>query len=395
MQEPDLSFGRVIAPLDVPTFLARHYEREPLVVSRGDPGHHAPLVSLDRLDHYLSATLPRFGDVILVKFGHDQDHRAYTTADGRVDPARVWSMFADGWTIVFNNLHCHLPELAGLCRAAEAVFSQPFQTNLYLTPAGAQGFKPHWDTHDVFVLQVVGSKDWLLYDTKVELPLVGQGFDADLHKPGPVSREVTLRAGDTLYCPRGLMHDARATEEVSLHITFGLMGRTWADLLFESLADFVLNDVEARRLLPPGYARPGFDPRPSEAQFRALLERFAKRAELAPRLAEFADAFVDGRQPILGGQMRQVLALDRLGPETRLGARPDLVFRLRETEDTITVQAHGGEITVPRFAAPALTFALEQPSYTPADLPGELDIAGRVTLLRRLVAEGLVRIHDA
>ncbi|WP_420461677.1 JmjC domain-containing protein [Candidatus Palauibacter sp.] len=27
-----------------------------------------------------------------------------------------------------------------------------------------QGFRPHWDTHDVSVLQVVGSKRWRLYD---------------------------------------------------------------------------------------------------------------------------------------------------------------------------------------------------------------------------------------
>jgi ribosomal protein L16 Arg81 hydroxylase len=97
-----------------------------------------------------------------------------------------------------------LPSLANLCRAVERTFSSHFQTNIYLSPPHAQGFKTHFDSHDVFVLQVSGSKLWTLYDTGVVLPLRGQAFDPDKHAPGPPTRELTLHSGDVLYCPRGL-----------------------------------------------------------------------------------------------------------------------------------------------------------------------------------------------
>lgn len=64
-------------------------------------------------------------------------------------------------------------------------------------------------THDVFVHQVAGKKDWPIYDTKVTLPLKGQGCDPDEHQPGPVSEQVELGPGDVVYLPRGLMHLAR------------------------------------------------------------------------------------------------------------------------------------------------------------------------------------------
>ena len=34
------------------------------------------------------------------------------------------------------------------------------QINAYITPPENQGFAAHYDTHDVFVLQVSGSKRW-------------------------------------------------------------------------------------------------------------------------------------------------------------------------------------------------------------------------------------------
>ena len=58
--------------------------------------------------------------------------------------------------------------------------------------------------------------------------------------------ELTLRAGDTLYLPRGWLHDALTSASDSLHITVGVNVYTWIDALraaVESLAD----DVELRR----------------------------------------------------------------------------------------------------------------------------------------------------
>ena len=38
----------------------------------------------------------------------------------------------------------------------------------YLTPAGAQGFAPHFDDIEAFILQTEGSKRWRLYSGQSE-----------------------------------------------------------------------------------------------------------------------------------------------------------------------------------------------------------------------------------
>jgi ribosomal protein L16 Arg81 hydroxylase len=111
----------------------------------------------------------------------------------------VASRFDAGATIVFGQLHRRVPALARLCVAIGQIFGCRVQTNTYFTPPHAQGFRPHWDTHEVFVLQVAGTKSWSVYDTKVTLPLKGQRFDPEQHEPGPVSGQFELGPGDVAF----------------------------------------------------------------------------------------------------------------------------------------------------------------------------------------------------
>lgn len=77
----------------------------------------------------------------------------------------------------------------------------------YLTPAGTQGFAPHYDDIEAFLLQAEGSKQWRLYDNPSgeRLPTTSSGNFAQ-RELGPAIMEVTLRAGDLLYIPRGVVH---------------------------------------------------------------------------------------------------------------------------------------------------------------------------------------------
>ena len=245
-----LSFEWLIEPITSAKFFETYYEREPLLIERSRSARYAPLLSLDAIDHYLATTSPRHPDVFLVDAARKLSAEDYTLAsadtEGSLDLPRVYELYCTGATISLRHLHESMPELAALCRAVEKVFSSHFQTNIYLSPPNAQGFATHFDSHDVFVLQVAGSKIWTLYDTLIELPLHAQGFDKDKHIPGPATRDLTIRAGDLFYCPRGLFHSARSTDEPSLHITLGLIGKTWADVLMEA--------VSAACLASPGSA---------------------------------------------------------------------------------------------------------------------------------------------
>jgi hypothetical protein len=394
-----LSFQWLIDPIDPETFFNAYYEQKALRIERQQPDKFQSLLSIDTIDHYLTTTSPCRPDVFLVDAARDLKPEEYAFADseppGRIDLPRALELFRTGATISLSQMHERLPALADLCRAAERTFSSHFQTNIYLSPPQAQGFKTHFDSHDVFVLQVSGSKVWTLYDVGIELPLRGQAFDPDKHTPGSPTREFTLCAGDLLYCPRGLYHSARSTDQVSLHITLGIIGKTWADVMLEAMSAACLASPAFRANLPPGFANAGFDTRQAAATFRSLLDTFARDAQLPPILARLQEDFVRSRRPALHGCLRDLHEAPELSIATTVGRRPDLVFLIREDNDRLVVLFGSTEISLPLFARDAVSFALAGSRFVVGDLPGQLDDAGKVVLVKRLIREGLLVRHDA
>ncbi len=392
-----LSFEWLIDPVTPEAFLNDHYERRPLLIEGRDPAKFSALLSVEAIDRYLAASASCYPDVFLVDAARELKAQDYSFPDagGRIDLPRAYQLFHSGATISLSQLQEHVPSLAALCRAMEHRFSSHFQTNIYLSPRNAQGFKTHYDSHDVFVLQVSGSKHWTLYDTLIELPLRGQGFEPEKHSPGAATREFTIHAGDVLYCPRGLFHSARATDEVSLHITLGLMGKTWADVMVEAVSEACLASPAFRANLPVGFARPGFDGSRAEAIFKSLIETFASNARLAPILERLAESFVTSRRPAFDGCLKELDSPPKVSLDSRAVARPHLVYLLREEGEKLVVLFGATQIALPSFTREALAFALRGEPFRVSDVPGPLDDPGKIVLVQRLIREGmLVRLDE-
>jgi len=387
-----LSVEWLLAPIEPQRFFAEYYERQPLLIAAGEPRRFEALTSLAAIDRFLTTSSPRHPEVLLVDAARALSAEDYTLADGdgRLDLPRAFELFRSGATISIRRFHERAPELAALCRAAEKAFSAHFQTNIYLSPPRAQGFGTHFDSHDVFVLQVAGSKLWTLYDTAIELPLHGQGFDKTKHQPGPPSREILIRAGDLFYCPRGLFHSARSTEESSLHITLGLIAKTWADLMLEAVAAACLASPAFRANLPAGFADANFDVSAAQDKFRELINTFATEAKLEPILNRLAEEFVASRHPDFRGALTAVDQPPAVTADTRLEARPHLVYRLSEDANSVRLLFGPSSLTFPAVAAEPIRFALRGLPFLAGDLPGRLDAAGRLVLVRRLLREGLL-----
>jgi ribosomal protein L16 Arg81 hydroxylase len=254
-----MKFAQLIQPLTTQEFFSSYWEKKHLVLSRQSPDTYRELLSLDDIDRALTEMNSRHPDITLATGEKLPSVGEYTTADGIIDPVAAIKLFSQGTTIVLSNMQRKLPKLSALCRSLAAESSIPFQTNLYLTPPRSQGFRLHYDTHDVFILQVLGSKNWRIYDSPVELPPRGRGYSPAKPKPGALSDKFLLQQGDLLYMPRGLYHEAISDESTSLHITLGANSITWSDFLFEAVAAACLKDVSFRRSLPIGFANPGFN----------------------------------------------------------------------------------------------------------------------------------------
>jgi len=373
------------------TFFDKYWETQPLVVRRSKKDYFGSLFSLDEVDRAITTLNLTYPNITLKNANREVKAADYTR-NGALDVASVYQLFSEGSTIVLAFLDTVIPALTSLCRSLEKELNFPLQMNAYLTPAQAQGAKHHYDTHDVFVLQIVGSKRWTMYGTPVELPLSSQDFDAKIHEQGVSTMEFELEPGDLAYIPRGVVHDARSSEDISLHITLGILCYRWADFLLELVADASLIDPAFRKALPPGFAREGFDGRHAKQTLQDLLQRLRTTSDSDSILSRFSEQWISACPPVLRGQMDQVALIDKVNIDSVVGARPSVVSRIRTDCSSLSIYAFGRKISFPAQGTEAVRFALSQSRFSVRDLPGNLDDKGKLVLVRRLIREGLMLV---
>ena len=169
---------------------------------------------------------------------------------------KVLAELADGSTLVLQGLHRTWPPLVDFSARLADELGHPVQINAYVTPPQNQGFAPHHDVHDVFVLQVAGRKHWTIHPPVVDDALGNQPFDAFKSEIAErVAEEplidTVLEPGDALYLPRGTVHSAQALGETSIHLTIGVHPLTRYELV-RFLLDAVQDDPRLRASLPMG-----------------------------------------------------------------------------------------------------------------------------------------------
>ena len=383
-------FAWLIDPLPTAEFEGDYYEQRLVHIRREASPYYAELLSATDLDVVLGTHSASHPDIKLVRGEGDVAPGEYTNGSGRIQPLEVARHFDGGATVIFNQLHKRVPALARLCVALGRRFSSRVQTNVYLTPPDAQGFAPHWDTHDVFVLQISGTKQWSIYDTKVSLPLRGQRFERGT-PPGDVSDEFELGPGSAVYLPRGLMHSARSTGEASLHVTLGLTAFTWAEFLVESVTAAALEEESLRRNLPPEFAREGFSVTERERLFREKLALVQSRFDPEVVWRRFTDEVLAADVPLFADLLSERLRGDRLTPRSRVRRRAGLLSEAVTEDDACVLRFCGRELRLPAGVWPALQFATTADEFAVEDLPDCLDAEGKLTLVTRLVREGVLQ----
>ena len=383
-------FAWLVDPLPTAEFERDYYEQRLVHIRREASPYYAELLSVSDLDVVLGTHSASYPDIKLVRGDGDVVPAEYTNDAGRIQPLEVASQFDDGATVIFNQLHKRVPALARLCVALGRRFSSRVQTNVYLTPPEAQGFAPHWDTHDVFVLQISGTKSWSIYDTKVSLPLRGQRFERGT-PPGDVSDDFELGPGSAVYLPRGLMHSARSTGEASLHVTLGLTAFTWAEFLVESVNAAALEEESLRQNLPREFAQARMSVAERERMFREKLAFLQSRFDPEVVWRRFTDEVLAADVPLFTDLLSERLRGDRLTSRSRVRRRAGLLAEAVTEGETCLLRFCGRELRLPAGAWPALQFATTAEEFAVGDLPDCLDADGKLALVTRLVREGVLQ----
>jgi len=351
------------------------------------------LLSLENLDTVLGTFGLRAPQLRVVRLDSDIGQSDYCR-DALVDPAKVARLFADGATVIFEALHDRHEPLGRLCGALTAHSGARTQTNIYLTPPRAQGFKPHWDTHDVFVLQVEGSKRWRLYDGGRLAPLKSERFDPEVHEPGQVVAEFTLSAGDALYVPRGIMHAAESLDETSLHITLGMIAYTWAEFATHCFAELVERSPPWRENLPYGFAAEeagGF--RGIGDELTARLSGVGDELDPATVLSANLDELRNGIARYGADYLSQAAGAEFLAPHDTVQARPHVHGRIEIRGERVVFVAGGREMDFPKNAERTVRQAMSGTSLHVARFEDDLDWPGRKAVLETLVREGCCTVR--
>ncbi|MEW2477772.1 cupin domain-containing protein [Micromonospora gifhornensis] len=383
-------------------FAAAHWGQTPLLSRAAElpnPAGFTDLLSPDDADELLSRRGLRTPFLRVAKDGQVLPAARYTGGGGagaeigdQVLDEKILQLYAGGATLVLQGLHRNWPPLVDFTRELSLAVGQPLQVNAYLTPPGSQGFATHYDTHDVFVLQVDGRKHWRIHPPVLPDPLErqpwgGRADEVTATAQGPATLDVVLEPGDALYLPRGWLHSAQAQESSSLHLTVGIRALTRYALVEELLA-LATEDRRLRATLPFGIDLA--DPEAIEPELTETVEALrdwlshADPAAVAGRLRQRAWS---ASRPAPIRPLAQAAALAALTVDSHVTVRPGLRWQLTVTGDQVTLRLFDRTITLPAYCEPAVRALLTGEITRVGDLPALETDADRLTLARRLLQE--------
>lgn len=261
----------ILYPVKADVFFATYFEKRPLHVSLGKSGgsRFAGLLNEEDIFSLIGQNRLKYGldlDVTIVKggvrqnFNYNRGSPDVCNAIAETAPVRRRHK-KEGCSLRLLHPQRFSNELWRLMYLLECYWGSCVGCNAYLTPPGYQGFAPHFDDIDAFILQVSGKKRWKLYKSISESSVLPRYSSRDFsveELSEPIFDDV-LEPGDMLYLPRGIIHEAKSLKgESSLHLTISVNQRNnyfefLKTVLCDALDKFAQESIETRKTLPVGY----------------------------------------------------------------------------------------------------------------------------------------------
>ena len=297
-----MTLADLLAPMSPDQFFAEYHDRQPLHL-RGAASKFAQVLSWRQINRLLDMShiwtehsLKIVLDGTVIPSGQYCTKATTREAQQGLQPetAKVLEWIKRGASVVMNDVDSLTPGLSAVSNAFEDAGFGKAQANVYISWQSHKAFPAHYDTHDVWAVQVEGEKTWNIWDGRADYPIAHPIFRSqtqDHHEraKGKLRAKVLLKAGDLLYLPRGWYHDALAEAPASVHVAYGVHAPLGMDLM-NILAERVLYDTEFRKPLPrqDGSAAAKFALTTRAGQLGARLTELAKD----PKVMEVLEKFV-------------------------------------------------------------------------------------------------------
>ncbi|WP_017596610.1 JmjC domain-containing protein [Nocardiopsis potens] len=306
-----------------------------------------------------------------------------------VRPEGLYRELRAGASLVLDSIDRLHPPVRAAADDLMRLVRERAQANLYLIWGDSHGFDTHWDDHDTFIVQVIGTKAWKVH---------GQGsrpypmkVDSDHAHTAPEDTvwEGMLRPGHVLHVPRGWWHTVTGTGGVSAHLTFGFTRATGIDWA-RSLVERLFEEEVFRRDLPRFSAAE--DRRKHHDRLVRILAELAEEHGVDGFLAD-RDARFPRRQSF---SLRAAVEEDApIGPGSLVEFVPLLAPPVERDGDRITVAVSGRRYRLPASAEPVLAVLARDRELSAAELAERSGTSPEATeaILRALVRHHLVLLR--
>ncbi|MEG4283567.1 cupin domain-containing protein [Microcoleus sp. A006_D1] len=272
------SLANLLKPYNLKDFLDNNWTNKAVVIKSEGKKDFAHLFSWEKLNYLLNFHELKYPEIRLAVEGKVLDES---------ENANLIKLCQSGATLIVNQVHKLIPEIAEFAAEVKADLGYPNQVNAYCSWPEKQGFSSHYDTHEVFILQTDGIKQWYVFADTIKYPLIDQKSSTFPPPETPPYLTCTLHPGDVLYIPRGHWHYAVASDEPSLHLTLGIHGKTGIDLL-EWLVGELRQQEEWRKSLPLRINPDSIDT--SVNNLIAELHRYANSKNLGEEYSSYLDS---------------------------------------------------------------------------------------------------------
>lgn len=169
----------------------------------------------------------------------------------RIRKDRLYDMISKGATIVLNRIELVSPAVRKMCIEIGRFVGAQTTSNAYACLGGEPATNVHWDTHDVFVLQIGGCKHWRIYEPTHPLPISSQiSNERKDELPSTPAIDEILHAGDALYVPRGWWHKVEPVAgSDTIHLTVAIHTPLILDYLIWACATVLPELIEVRHAM--------------------------------------------------------------------------------------------------------------------------------------------------
>jgi ribosomal protein L16 Arg81 hydroxylase len=391
----EFSLAWLLHPISVETFLAEIWAKTHYHVARHCADYFETVLPGPSLTEDLVAVFCQESSALrLMRETDKKGADSYRLDDGSLDLVGIRNDFADGYTIVLDGVERHIRAIAALSQSIEVELNFPVQVNAYITPPRSQGLVPHYDDHDVLILQIQGSKTWHIYEG-VDVPPREIQREKDKavgieDLPSPI--DLQLEAGDVLYLPRGKVHEAETNSEPSIHLTVGVHAPTALMLAVGALYAQSFHDDRLNAQLPPRH----LDDADQRAALDALMRDTVKTVEDPSALARGLDTLADvlvrrGRCPPVGSILNAV----GIDEQTLVRKYQPLYSSVKAEPGGVTLQFASLSVGAGPDHNAAMEFVSRSTEpFRVGDMP-ELSERQQIELARSLIVSGfLVRLED-